>query len=546
MSCSKRIGIFVFYDKDNIVDDYVIYLLKDIRQVLSKLVVISNVKLSKKEASKFNGLADEMLFRDNIGLDAGAFCEYFNNENDIRDYDELVFFNDTFYGPFKSFKIIFSDMEKKYGIDFWGLSKAYNAKDVIEHIQSFFYVYKKNVFNSNAFIDYWKKYDLKKMNSYDDVVCNHEQKFTKYLNDNGFNYDVYVKDTYHDEINNYNHYLWNSSDQIINNNGVFLKKKKLGYDFKKTNYLVDFPDLKKSIENIKKNTNYDVSLIWKYALRIYNLTDIAYAYGIERVVIDNKNSKDNTNDLSILIIVNYVGYLDEIINRTVYIKNRIFVSLNEEIYNYLKDKGIISILIKDDIKEIISILKNNKTKYFMIFNATINTDLDIVDYSKQVNCFDNILNSKSYLNSVLDIFNDKNIGVLYSPEAINYNNFYLNIFWEKDLLEECSKILGDYKPKIDYDHPPVSLSQNLICRSSILKYFNFDNIKDYDLNMFIKILCVCVSYFGTYDGLIPQIVYSPIGIEYRTNTYKYIYKNVCKVIYESDSYAETLNGLLKN
>ena len=414
-----------------------------------------------------------------------------------------------------------------------------------EHIQSFFIVYKKQVFTSDVFINYWKQYNIETMNSFMDVVNNHEVKFTKFLSDNGFKYDVYVKDTYHDELYNYNHYAYNSSDQIINNNGVFLKKKNMGFSIEEYNYLADYPDLRKSIDYIKNNTDYDIHMIWKNALRIYPLTDISYAYGFDKVVIEKSDVQDRINDLSLIIINNSTSHIDEIINKTSYINNRVFICLNNDVKDYLDERNINGVLV-NDAKGLINVLNSIKTKYFMLMNACINSELDIVDYSKQVSCFDNLISSKNYLNNVLDIFINENISVLYSPESVNFDRFYLNLFWGNELLQECIKLLVDYKPGIDYSHPPVSLSQSFICRTSVLNHFNFGELNKYDIDTLIRIISVCVAYYGTFDYMVPQIVYSPSGIEYRTSVYKYIYKKTYRTIYENNYYPATLIEVTKS
>ena len=38
----KRIGVFVLYDEDGIVDDFIEYLLLKMREVLNKLVIVVN------------------------------------------------------------------------------------------------------------------------------------------------------------------------------------------------------------------------------------------------------------------------------------------------------------------------------------------------------------------------------------------------------------------------------------------------------------------------------------------------------------------------
>ena len=50
----KRIGVFVLYDEDGIVDDFIEYLLLKMREVLNKLVIVVNGDL-KSTAKIFWG-----------------------------------------------------------------------------------------------------------------------------------------------------------------------------------------------------------------------------------------------------------------------------------------------------------------------------------------------------------------------------------------------------------------------------------------------------------------------------------------------------------
>lgn len=110
----NRIGIFCFYDKEGIVDEYVEFLLKELCRCLSSLVIIINGNVSVKGRLILEKYTDEIYIRDNKGFDGGAYKDVLINMlgwSRIQKYDELVLCNDTFYGPFVSFESIFNDME---------------------------------------------------------------------------------------------------------------------------------------------------------------------------------------------------------------------------------------------------------------------------------------------------------------------------------------------------------------------------------------------------------------------------------------------------
>ena len=251
----KRMGLFVFFDRDNIVDDYVLYMLDEISKELDGMIIISNSKLPSHEKQKLEKYCFKYIQRENKGLDAGALCEYFRNNNDYEKYDEIVYFNDTYFAPLFPFKVVFDEMDKKK-CDFWGLAagekewdsyKVYKETYFPKHLQTFFIVFKKQVFMSDAFQDYWKNYDLENMNTFVDVVSKHELSFTKYLADNGFTYDYYIKsklisEDYH---KNFNHFAFSASNQVMNEKAIYIKRKNFAFASQFMLYMKADSDLKR-------------------------------------------------------------------------------------------------------------------------------------------------------------------------------------------------------------------------------------------------------------------------------------------------------------
>jgi rhamnosyltransferase len=136
-----RLGIFSFYNKWGIVGDYVEYLLTDLTR--DRTIIVVNGNLNEPGKNRFERFSNEIIIRENRGFDGGAYadviCNYLSEEV-IREYDELVLCNDTFYGPFVHFDEMFKSMEAKK-FDFWGINEEmYGAGIIGEHICSFFLV----------------------------------------------------------------------------------------------------------------------------------------------------------------------------------------------------------------------------------------------------------------------------------------------------------------------------------------------------------------------------------------------------------------------
>ena len=119
----NNLGIFVFYDKDGIVDRYVLYLLEQLTPFLQDLIIMCNGKVNADGKAMLLRYTDKVFIRDNEGYDAMAVREamltHFGWER-LQNFDSIVVFNDTFFGPFYPMNSVFEIIEK--GIEtLWGL-----------------------------------------------------------------------------------------------------------------------------------------------------------------------------------------------------------------------------------------------------------------------------------------------------------------------------------------------------------------------------------------------------------------------------------------
>ena len=71
----KRCAIFLFYDKDGIVDDYVINLLECLKKSVDDILVVCNGIIPEESQLKFRTVTQDILIRDNAGFDVGGYRE---------------------------------------------------------------------------------------------------------------------------------------------------------------------------------------------------------------------------------------------------------------------------------------------------------------------------------------------------------------------------------------------------------------------------------------------------------------------------------------
>lgn len=194
----KRIGVFIFYDNRGYVDPYKAFLLEKMSELLYELHIVINGFVLKEGMDILRKYSNKILIRDNEGYDAAGYSTWINNNKDIlreNDIDELVMFNDTFYGPFFSLGSVFEDMrESEY--DFWGLiinpggfDRSFD--DIInEHIQSFFLCVKKRMLQSDDFLEFWDTMIQPKTKI--EAIYNFEIRFTQFFSERGYHYGSWL------------------------------------------------------------------------------------------------------------------------------------------------------------------------------------------------------------------------------------------------------------------------------------------------------------------------------------------------------------------
>ena len=319
---AKRIAIFQCYDKDGIIDDYIPYLLNDLKENLDTLVIAVNGTLLPESREKLTKLTPHVFVRGDEGFDAGAWKEAmidYLGWDKLAGYDELVLLNDTFFGPFYPFREVFDEMDKR-PVDFWGLT-AHGECSVHsdlcpypywpEHIQSYFIVIRKKMHTSYEFKQYWEKQPC--YQTREELINKNEVVFTKYFEDKGFEWAVFVDTSDLDENQRtINHYTYNTYELIKNRHYPILKRFNLGLPYQDHLFHTNGSQTRKCLEYISSETVYDISLIYKNILRVYNITDIYNNLHLNYVLPKQYQSKNHDRKSRALFIfhISYVDMLD--------------------------------------------------------------------------------------------------------------------------------------------------------------------------------------------------------------------------------------------
>jgi Rhamnan synthesis protein F len=136
---SARLAIFCHFDTDNIISDYVIHYLAELKNSACDVVFVTNSQISDEQASKIKTFVNQIIIRQNVGYDFGAyFTGYAEHRDKLSKYKNILFINDSVFGPFYPLAKVFDKMEGK-NLDMWGISDAFHKH---YHIQSYFWAFK--------------------------------------------------------------------------------------------------------------------------------------------------------------------------------------------------------------------------------------------------------------------------------------------------------------------------------------------------------------------------------------------------------------------
>lgn len=259
----NRLCIYVTYNKENKIKEYMGWMLKALRKYTTTLYVVCNYPEISQGLEYIKPYADNIFYRENRGLDAGAYKDMlcaFVGWDAVYQYDELILMNDSFLGPFYDFGRYFALMED-VECDFWGWTRNFGGEytdsfigKFDSHIQSYYLLFRSRILRSSQFRNFWEKLSYPK--TYDEAIFYFEHEINNMLKREGFvpmaMTDVWGMVFKYNE-NPYRLY----SLELIRDKGLPILKKK---SIQITN--AGFDNALKAVEYIEANGLYPVNLIW--------------------------------------------------------------------------------------------------------------------------------------------------------------------------------------------------------------------------------------------------------------------------------------------
>lgn len=496
----KRLGIFACSDeKEGKIDRYIFYLLNDIKENLDDLIVVVNGKLQPESRWKLSEVTPYVVTREDKGLDPAAYrfamIDYFGWDK-VQEYDEIVMFNDTFFGPFYPFKEVFDEMDQK-DCDFWGLTPHYKAIDPTglnpygyfpEHIELYFLVVRKRMHTSYEFMNYWE--NMKILDNYFAVIATHETYFTKFFHDQGFTYDVYCdasETKNRGNRANYNPYYYEADWLMEHKRFPVYKRKNLklplsqAFDFSYGN------EQFRALEYIKNHTNYDMSMIWENVLRIYSMSDVFYAAGLEYCLSKRFSASLSEKVRSKILVILHITYTDQLDFLCHYLQAipsgvDVIITTHEEqaevlcnfakeyenvkvkvVTNRGRDMSALLIGVREDVEQYDYVCFCHDKKSVQVPRITAR------DWEDSI--WENLLGSEAYIANVIDLFEDnRNLGLLVPPVPAHGDySIILGQRWTEN-FENVKKLAKRLKldVHIESEKQPLTVGGVFWCRREAL------------------------------------------------------------------------------
>ncbi len=186
----KRLAIYGAFDKYGRIDKADLYYLRGLRDVCDNIIYVADNGLVQGEAEKLRDIACYVLAKKHGEYDFGSYKRgimYAKEKGLLEGIDELVICNDSCFAPVHSFRAMFDTMKESQA-HFWGVTENI---EISRHIQSFFMVFRRKVFESDVFYKFFENVVAEK--NVNDVILNYEIGLSKTLFENGFKAEAYIK-----------------------------------------------------------------------------------------------------------------------------------------------------------------------------------------------------------------------------------------------------------------------------------------------------------------------------------------------------------------
>lgn len=530
----NRLGIYVIYDGEGIIDNYVLDALKIVKKELTDLVVVCNGIYKKEQLAKLTEFTENIYVRENIGFDAGAFKDAITNyvgREKLNQYQEILLCNDSFFCLKDSFSNIFAEMDDK-NVDFWSMTKGTGNQNIYPCIQSYFLVIRKKMLHSNEFYSYWES--MPYYDEFMEVVNKFEKKFAYFFEKYGYHWDSYIDMSKYQskEKSKYAFSAYHSVQYEIMTEQKYpiIKRKLFSLDTESSDFGLDRETKENfllALEKISRDPTINMADIWSNILRVYCLHDIQKNCGLN-YIFSNEEKIGKKEKIILFIYIEdkndyklgRLGDLDPSIDIYVLCKEKLEVldKLNCKSIEIVEEIGDLTAYILGKYQHIIK--EYNIFGVLRQYDTTPQEDkLYTVESSHNWSDCENLIGEKGYITQIINAFErEKNLGLLVTPSQIHssYINNYIEDWQEIVSNSEEVRSILEIENVLQKQKKPAYWSNSFWCRVQAIPASIWNKLKDtvqdsndiYKDNIMSKLLPYILAKRGYYTARVETIRYA--------------------------------------
>ena len=487
----KRAGIFLFYDPEGKVDDYILGCLGSLQQHMDYLLVVSNSPLDETNRKRLESVSSEVMERKNVGYDVGAYRDGLRHLgwDHMGDYDELVLFNYTFFAPIHPWAGLFERTDK-WDTDFWGITEHDEVRPhpflpklvMPRHIQSHWIAVRSSLSTTKDWRTYWE--DMPPIESYNDSIQWHESRFTGYFNALGYRHEVaYNVDDYPSA-----NPVFDNASLLLQDGCPILKRRNL---FHNPLHLDRFAIIGADMLEQARAAGYDTDLILSNLARTSKPRDLVTNAGLTWVVPQSASGETYaaaaTQKVLAVAHIFYADMAEEILQRlSVLPKGYYLVATTSNEENQAQIRAVME---RYGVEGEVRVVASNRGRDIGAFLVDCNDVLasgkwDIVvkihskksvqdDYNAaqlfKTHLYDNLLNSRAHVANILAEFAaHPALGMVLAPlPHMGYPTMGHAWFTNREPAQAVAKRLGINVP-FDKDMPLATYGSMFIARPQAL------------------------------------------------------------------------------
>lgn len=487
----KRAGIFLFYDPEGKVDDYILGCLGSLQQHMDYLLVVSNSSLDETNRKRLESVSSEVMERKNVGYDVGAYRDGLRHLgwDHMGDYDELVLFNYTFFAPIHPWAGLFERTDK-WDTDFWGITEHDEVRPhpflpklvMPRHIQSHWIAVRSSLSTTKDWRTYWE--DMPPIESYNDSIQWHESRFTGYFNALGYRHEVaYNVDDYPSA-----NPVFDNASLLLQDGCPILKRRNL---FHNPLHLDRFAIIGADMLEQARAAGYDTDLILSNLARTSKPRDLVTNAGLTWVVPQSASEETYAAAAKQKVLavahIFYADMAEEILQRlSVLPKGYYLVATTSNEENQAQIRAVME---RYGVEGEVRVVASNRGRDIGAFLVDCNDVLasgkwDIVvkihskksvqdDYNAaqlfKTHLYDNLLNSRAHVANILAEFAaHPSLGMVLAPlPHMGYPTMGHAWFTNREPAQAVAKRLGINVP-FDKDMPLATYGSMFIARPQAL------------------------------------------------------------------------------